>query len=56
MFFLMFQRRTQLSPMIMSNMIQSRGEVLINHDLPIAGNSNPLEVFITTLIFIRHCN
>ncbi|CAN7047356.1 unnamed protein product [Brassica rapa subsp. trilocularis] len=29
--------------MIMSNMIQSRGEVLINHDLPIVGNSNPLE-------------
>ncbi|KAH0859955.1 hypothetical protein HID58_088216, partial [Brassica napus] len=36
-------RRTQLSPMIVSNMIQSRGEVLINHDLPIAENSNPLE-------------
>ncbi|KAH0880646.1 hypothetical protein HID58_068040, partial [Brassica napus] len=36
-------RRTQLSPMIVSNMIQSRGEALINHDLPIAGNSNPLE-------------
>ena len=53
MFFLMFQRRTQLSPMIVSNMIQSRGEALINHDLPIGGNSNPLEVFITTLIFIR---
>jgi len=52
-FFKMFQRRTQLSPMIVSNMIQSRGEALINHDLPIAGNSNPLEVFITTLIFIR---
>ncbi|KAH0916891.1 hypothetical protein HID58_024551, partial [Brassica napus] len=37
------KRRAQLSPMIMSNMIQSRGEVLINHDLPIVGNSNPLE-------------
>ncbi|KAH0899240.1 hypothetical protein HID58_048808, partial [Brassica napus] len=37
------KRRTQLSPMIVSNMIQSRGEVLINHDLPIAGNNNPLE-------------
>ncbi|WZZ64131.1 hypothetical protein YC2023_075501 [Brassica napus] len=35
--------RTQLSPMIVSNMIQSRGEALINHYLPIAGNSNPLE-------------
>ncbi|KAH0859741.1 LOW QUALITY PROTEIN: hypothetical protein HID58_088002, partial [Brassica napus] len=37
------KRRTQLSPIIVSNMIQSRGEVLINHDLPIAGNSNPFE-------------
>ncbi|KAH0892124.1 hypothetical protein HID58_054553 [Brassica napus] len=37
------KRRTQLSPMIVSNMIPSQGEVLINHDLPIAGNSNPLE-------------
>ncbi|CDY29150.1 BnaC09g15470D [Brassica napus] len=37
------KRRTQLSPMIVSNMIQSQGEVLINHDMPIAGNSNPLE-------------
>uniref|UniRef100_A0A0D3E5L8 Uncharacterized protein n=1 Tax=Brassica oleracea var. oleracea TaxID=109376 RepID=A0A0D3E5L8_BRAOL len=37
------KRRTQLSPMIVSNMIETRGEVLINHDLPIAGNSNPLE-------------
>ncbi|WZZ51392.1 hypothetical protein YC2023_051499 [Brassica napus] len=38
-----FDRRTQLSLMIVSNMIQSRGEVLINHDLPIAENSNPLK-------------
>ncbi|KAH0899190.1 hypothetical protein HID58_048758, partial [Brassica napus] len=37
------KRRTQLSSMIVSNMIHSRGEALINHDLPIAGNSNPLE-------------
>ncbi|KAH0884157.1 hypothetical protein HID58_060253, partial [Brassica napus] len=37
------KRRTQLSLMIVSNMIQSRGEVLINHDLPIAENSNPLK-------------
>ncbi|CAN6886361.1 unnamed protein product, partial [Brassica oleracea] len=29
--------------MIVLNMIQSRGEALMNHDLPIAGNSNPLE-------------
>ncbi|WZZ49373.1 hypothetical protein YC2023_049480 [Brassica napus] len=36
------KRRTQLSPMIMSNMIQSRGGNS-NHNLPIAGNSNPLE-------------
>lgn len=50
----MFQRRTQLSPMIMSNMIQPRGGNS-NHDLPIAGTSNPREVFITTLIFIRPC-
>ena len=41
-FLLMFQRRTQLSSRIVSNMIQTRDEVLITHDLPIAGNSNPL--------------
>ncbi|WZZ43257.1 hypothetical protein YC2023_039516 [Brassica napus] len=35
-------RRTQLSSRIVSNMIQTRDEVLITHDLPIAGNSNPL--------------
>ena len=51
--FLMFQRRTQLSPMIVSIMIQTRDKVLITHDLPIAVNSNPLKVFITTFIFIR---
>ncbi|CAF1931631.1 unnamed protein product, partial [Brassica oleracea] len=37
------KRRTQLSSRIVSNMIQTRDEVLITHDLPIAGNSNPLE-------------
>ncbi|KAH0873738.1 hypothetical protein HID58_071100, partial [Brassica napus] len=37
------KRRTQLSPMIVSNMIPSRVEVLINHGLHIAENSNPLE-------------
>jgi len=52
-FLLMFQRRTQLSSRIVSNMIQTRDEVLITHDLPIAGNSNPLEVFIIIFIFIR---
>ncbi|KAG5392908.1 hypothetical protein IGI04_022871, partial [Brassica rapa subsp. trilocularis] len=36
------KRRTQLSPMIMSNMIQPRGGNS-NHDLPIAGTSNPRE-------------
>ncbi|WZZ89782.1 hypothetical protein YC2023_118361 [Brassica napus] len=44
------KRRTQLSPIIVSNMIQSRGEVLINHDLPIAGNSNPFEIQDEVLI------
>ncbi|KAH0894045.1 hypothetical protein HID58_056474, partial [Brassica napus] len=40
---LLVKRITQLSSKIVSNMIQTRDEVLITHDLPIAGNSNPLE-------------
>ncbi|WZZ13486.1 hypothetical protein YC2023_106575 [Brassica napus] len=33
--------RTHLSSRIVSNTIQTRDEVLITHDLHIAGNSNP---------------
>jgi len=34
----MFQRETQISPMIVSNMVQTQDEVLITNDLPFAGS------------------
>ncbi|CAH8389674.1 unnamed protein product [Eruca vesicaria subsp. sativa] len=40
---LTLKKGTQILPMIVSNMIQTRDDVLISHVLPIAGNSNPLE-------------
>ena len=49
----MFQRQTQISPMIVSNMVQTQDEVLITNDLPIAGSRNLCQVFMTPLKFIR---
>ena len=47
----MFQRKTQISPMIVSNMVQTQDEVLITNDLPIA-DSRICQVFMTSLMFI----
>lgn len=35
---------TQISPLIMSNMIQTRDEIYSTHELPIAESSNVFEV------------
>ncbi|WZZ86725.1 hypothetical protein YC2023_115304 [Brassica napus] len=45
----MFQRGTQILPLIMSNMIQTRDDEISNtHDSPIVGSSNAFEVFFKT--------
>ncbi|KAG2321740.1 hypothetical protein Bca52824_014953 [Brassica carinata] len=37
------ERGTEISPLIMSNMIQTRDEISSTHDSPIAGSSNAFE-------------
>ena len=50
MFFLfMFQRKAQISPLIISNMMQTRDEISSTHDSPIAGSSNAFEVLFKSL-------
>ena len=56
----MFQRETQKSSLIMSNMIQTQDEISSTHDSPIAGSINVFEVLFKTLtltiIIIRSIN
>ncbi|KAF8090848.1 hypothetical protein N665_0463s0007 [Sinapis alba] len=46
------KRRTQISPLIVSNMIQPWDEDVSTHDWLVAESSNAFEVFITIFIFI----
>lgn len=48
----MFQREIQISPLIVSKMIQTHDEVSISHDLLIAGSINSFGVFMTSFKFI----